>query len=303
MKQFNFHTLLLAAGIAIFSSCSKEEKPVSSPDLGLPAAFSPPSDAPQIVKDIFAKYGVWIRMDFKEVREVTNAYLEVDVNNRWGATKIDDNQRSSAELYTKTLLSNIPEAYVKKFFPLELFYVKTYGGGFFASNLKKLGRSRLIICWPNKTSSRPITDPENHYYMDTLLTRAVWSELGSMIGDRIPEPIQEVVEAGKAYDNGQAWDKATADWQVDRNTVKRDSIRNVIAVTGGHISGSGSRNFYVDFFQWIAVLTTESHDNIKRLYLNNSPARAKKYAALIKYFNEQGWDIQATGNLYRQKIK
>ena len=46
----------------------------------------------------------------------------------------------------------------------------------------------------------------------------------------------------------------------------------------------------------------ESYENIKKDYLDNSKSRALKYAIIIKYFKEYGWDIQVSGNKYRTEF-
>ena len=71
---------------------------------------------------------------------------------------------------------------------------------------------------------------------------------------------------------------------------------------GVYITGGSSRSFEGDFSEWLRLLVTESYDNIKKDYLDNSKSRALKYEVLIKYFKEYGWDIQAAGNKYREKF-
>lgn len=295
---------MLALGFAtFFIACKKEERPVATDNLNIPQMFGPAADADPLVKSLFNQYGLWIRMDFKDVKEVTNAILYSDVNNRFGATKIDNDKRSEAITFTQTLLSNVSEKFSKSFFPLEFFYVKTYNGSWWATDLQTIGRSRIVITWPNKMfGALPVVDPATHYYRDSVLTRAIWSSLGTTITPKITIPIEGFELAGKAYDNGVAVDRITDDYYKDYDLQKRDASYLELASSGGFITAQGSRSFDADFPQWLALLSTESEINIKKNYLDNSPRRARKYEVLIKFFNSYGWDIQATGNLYRQKL-
>jgi len=295
---------ILALGLSTtFAACKKEESPIASDDLKIPQMFSPAADADPKVKSIYNDYGLWIRMDFKDAKEVSNGILFTDVNNRFGATKIDDNKRQEAIVYTESLMSNVPAKFTKALFPLEFFYVKTYNGSWWATDMQVIGRSRLLITWPNKMlNSLPVTDPATHYYRDSVLTRAVWSSLGTMMTPRMGSPIEGFELAGKAYDNGLVADRIQSDYFKDYDVAKRDAALDELAKSGGFITGSGSRSFEADFPQWIRLMATESYANIKKQYLDNSPRRAKKYEVLIKFFNSYGWDIQATGNQYRQKL-
>lgn len=295
---------ILALGLtALFAACKKEEKPVASEDLNIPQSFAPPANADPAVKAVYKDFGVWIRMDFKDPKEVSNGILYNDVNNRFGATKIDDSRRPEAIVYTQTLLSNVSEKFTKSLFPLELFYVKTYNGSWWARDIEIIGRSRLVITWPNHMRDAiEVTDPATHYYRDSALTRSVWSNLASMMSPRMEKPIDGFELAGKAYDNGLVVDRIEAEYRKDYDDAKRDAALADLANSGGFIEGSGSRSFESDFPQWVVLLTTESFSNIKRRYLDNSPRRARKYDILIKFFNSYGWDIQAAGNKYRTKL-
>lgn len=242
-------------------------------------------------------------MDFKDGKEVSNGILYNDQNNRFGATKIDDNKRSEAIMYTQSLLSNVPEKVTKTYFPLELFYVKTYNGSWWAKDIEVLGRSRIVITWPNKMrDALPVTDPSTHYYRDSVLTRIVWSYIaGTMIG-RMENKVEGFEAAGKPYDGGKVVDQIYADYRKDYDEGKRDKALNELSISGGFIQGSGSRSFEADFPDWVSLVATESYANIKKNYLDNSESRAKKYQVFIKFFNSYGWDIQATGNKYRQEL-
>lgn len=300
LKNISFAVLGLSM---LFTACKKEENPVASEDLGIVQQFEPPANADPAVKAAFNGYGLWIRMDFTNPKEVSNAILFNDVGNRFGATKIDENQRQAVITYSQKLLSNVSEKYSKSFFPLEFFFVKTYNGSWWAKDIQALGRSRLVICWPNQMrDAQPVIDPENHYYRDSVLTRSVWSNVGSMITLRMDTPVEGFELAGKAYDNGVASKKIQDAYLEDRDEDKRDAALAELASIGGFIEGSGSSSFETDFPQWLTLLTTESYDNIKKKYLDNNQRRTKKYEILIKYFKSYGWDIQAAGNKYRQQL-
>lgn len=302
----NFRSIYILAMILIIlvAACKKEERPTATDDLKIPELFAPPEDSDPQVKSLYKDYGVWIRMDFNHWREVTNGILFNDVNNsRFGATKIEDSKRQEAIVYSKTLLSNFSQKFVESFFPLELFYVKTYNGSVFATDLQVIGRSRLVITWPNKMlRSQPVTNPEIHYYKDSVLTRAILSNIAGMIVQRMDNPIEGFEMAGKPYDNGVASDKIRDQYLVDRDAVKRDAAYNELARTGGYITGPSSRSFVSDFPQWFTLMSTESYENIKKGYLDNNEMRTRKYEILIKFFNSYGWDIQAAGNKYRQQL-
>lgn len=283
--------------------CSKEAQPDFTPEPGIEQQFTPPADAPAEIKDMYNRYGVWARMDFKDWKEVTNGVLATDPNNRWGATKVDTDQRPVVTTYTQALLSNVSEKFAKRYFPLELFFVKTYSLPLFGENIKVLGRSRLIICWPNQMyGTLPVTDPVNHYYQDSVLARTIWGYLGNMSALRFDAPITEFVLAGKAYDNGAARELVFKQYEKDRDIEARDKAMDQIALNGGFITSLGSTSFDNDFGEWMRLLVTESYDNIKAQYLDNSPARARKYEVIIRFFKSYDWDIQAAGNKYREQL-
>ena len=296
---------IMAVGVALlFAACKKEERPVATDDLKIPELFAPPENADPQVKSLYKDYGVWVRMDFNHWREVTNGILFNDVNNsRFGATKIDDDKRQEAITYSKTLLSNFSQKFVGVYFPLELFFVKTYNGSVFATDLQVIGRSRIVLTWPNKMrGALTVTNPETHYYRDSVLTRAVLSSIAGTIVQRMDNPIEGFEMAGKPYDNGVASDKIRDQFLIDRDMVKRDAAYDELARTGGYITGPSSRSFASDFPQWFTLMATESYANIKKKYLDNNEMRTRKYEILVKFFNSYGWDIQATGNKYRQEL-
>ncbi|SHG13189.1 hypothetical protein [Pedobacter caeni] len=295
---------VLAFSLAVLLwSCKKGETLTNREDLKFEETFSPPADADPAVKELYQNHNVWMRMDFKDWKEVTNAILDSDPTNRFGVEKIADEDRQSAILYTKTLMSGVAPKFSKSYFPLELFFVKSYGKGYFAKDIKRIGRSRLVVCWPNKMKDAlPVLNPENHYYQDSVLSTFIWAELSSMVTLRIPEPVKEFADAGKAYDNGAAADKIKKEFDKDKDAEKRDAAYALLAASGGFIESSGATSFENDFSSWMRLLALESKENIKKKYLDNSPARAKKYEAFVRYLHSQGWDIQAMGNTYRAKF-
>jgi len=300
MKPIYITLLALAASCM---GCSKEPQPGFTPEPGIEQQFTPPANAPTEIKEMYGKYGVWVRMDFNNWKEVTNGVLATDPNNRWGATKVDTDQREAITNYTQALLSNVSEKFAKKFFPLELFFVKTYGGSFWLEDFKVLGRSRLVITWPNQSyGTLPVTDPVNHYYKDSSLARSVWGFLGNMCAARFDAPITEFAIAGKPYDNGEAREIVFKQYEKDRDQDARDRAMDLIALNGGFVTSVGSSSFENDFGEWMKLLATESYTNIKARYLDNSPARARKYEVIVRFFKTYDWDIQAAGNKYREKL-
>ena len=203
--------------------------------------------------------------------------------------------------------------------------MKQYGSLYWIYPVKALGRSRLILMWPNTTDGAiPVTDPVNHYYQDSVLASEVWRKLGSMIVARMEEPLKEFVAGGKAYDDGEAYEKLGNEYDKDEKAWKEENpdaddedeeevnrrpyvikYKNAVAElcrNGGYITGGSSRSFEGDFSEWLRLLVMESYENIKKDYLDNSKPRALKYEILIKYFKEYGWDIQAAGNKYRTEF-
>lgn len=297
MKQINIY-LLLSVLVLFMCGCDDEKNPVASDDLGFTKLFGPNEDADPIVKEIYDKYGVWVRMDFDDQLEVTNGILGAEVN-KCTVVKIEDKDRESALIYMKTLMSNVDPGYAKKFFPLEFFFVNKFIAGW-AKDKAPIGRSRLLITWPFLYGNA-IERPDNHYYEDDYLASSIWNEVASMITSRIPGTIAEFANAGKAYDGGAARDQMWAEYEKDDDWDKVVATKQAICDAGGHVSFSGSVSFEVDFAQWLSLVVTESYDNIKEWYLDGGKTYQDKYNALISYFNAQGWDIQAAGNLYREK--
>lgn len=294
--------LLISLFILAFTACDKEEELLPNEDFKFSDLFQPSDTANQIEKDLFNKYGVWIRLDFEKKKDVTMAFLGSDPYNRYPIPNVDEEHRASAYTYSQTLLENVPAEYTNKFFPLEIFFVKKYGGGWWPADYKQIGRSRLVLCWPNemKNSLSEIKEPEFHYYQDSVLTSFVWGSLSSMIATRLEEPISEFAAAGNPYDGGETYGKIQSEYWEDWDKEKMIASMEKLCVEGGYIKGSGSKSFEIDFGHWLSLLATESYENIKVKYLDNSPKRKAKYDIIIEYFNDQGWDIQATGNKYRE---
>lgn len=296
MKLNNIFLGVTLLGL-LFSGCDKENNPEASGDLGITGMFGPKETDAPIVKELYKNYGLWVRMDFTDPKEVGYTTIAQDPWGYYGTTLIEEANRESALVYTKTLMSNVPEVYANHFFPLEFFFVKMYGA---ATNVKQIGRSRLVIAWPSQLEGAlPVADPEKHYYQDSVLATAVWAKVGNMVALRFEEPLNDFVAAGKAYDDGAVFDKIEELYEKDSAMLVEKSEEFCRA--SGYIYGSGSYSFATDFGQWLNLLAVESYDNIKKNYLDNSPMRTAKYNIIVKHFKDNGWDIQATGNKYREK--
>jgi len=304
MKMNSIFKIMVVLATFNLVSCSDEDDLKPSENLGIPEMFSPGADADPRVKKMYNDYGFWVRMDFTDWKEVTNAYLYEDVNNRWGATMIDDTCRENAIIFSETLLSNVSPEFAKAYFPLELFFVKTYSGSWWAADYQRLGRSRFVLCWPNQMEGAlPVTKEANpdYYYQDSLITGLVWSNFGAMIAQRFDEPIKEFASAGKAYDKGEAIDNIEDQYDKDEDEEKYNKAVEELCKNGGFLSGRGSASFETDFGDWLSLLVMESYENIKKDYLDNSIARAAKYKVIVEFFKKYNWDIQAAGNKFRQK--
>ncbi len=298
MKTIHVLTAILI--LPFWAACTKEEHPVASEDLGIPAMFAPKENEDARVKQIYNDYGLWVRMDFTDPKEITNGILYNDVNNRFGATMIDDGDRESAIIYAQTLMSNVSEEFSKAYFPLDFFFVKTYNGSWWAADYQRIGRSRFVLCWPNQMNGAvEITDASKHYYQDSVVTRVVWDNFGAMIAARFDAPLEEFAKAGRAYDKGEAFDNIRDQYDADKDEEKYNAAITELCQTGGFITASGAASFENDFAAWLRLLVMESYENIKRDYLDNSAPRLAKYRILIDFFKSYNWDIQAAGNKYR----
>ncbi|MDR0766068.1 MAG: hypothetical protein LBF09_03910 [Odoribacteraceae bacterium] len=297
------HILPVIIIAALLAGCSKEESPVASENTGILDIFTPGADADPEVREIYNTHGIWVRTKFASITELTNGYLEVDALVRArGAESLDTTLKSEVYAYTSALLSNVPGTFTKAFFPLEIFYVKSYGALYWVYPLKHLGRSRLIISWPNSTAGTiPVTDPANHYYRDSVLTAGVWNIICQSITGRMEEPLAAFSAAGKAYDNGKVYDQILNAYYADGDIDKYEAAIEELTREGGFLTGAGSRDFRSDFAGWLRLLATDSYDNIRRDYLDNSPARAAKYAIVVDFALQYGWDIQAAGNTFQQR--
>lgn len=290
----------MIAGLAIgFTSCDEEDTLSSTEKLGIKENFMPKETETQKVKDIYNEFGVWIRMDYDDAKEVENAMLEKDPYNRGQVTKIDDEYRASAYKYIETLFENVPSEFTNKCFPLDLFIVKSYGAPWWAVDFKRFGRSRFLMSWPNQTKNALTVDLENfdhHYYQDTVLTTKVWANLSGISALLIDE-VEDIANAGLPYDEGAV--KKIRD-MYPYGDPRRDIELNKLAAEGGFISASGSASFESDIAEWIAAIALHSYEEMQVKYLNESPLRKVKYEEVIKFMTSIGWDIQATGNKYSQ---
>lgn len=325
IMKSKIYLLIITIGVML-AGCDKESNPTASDDLGIVERFSPGEDAAPEVKSMYNEYGVWVRTHFNSVEELANSILATDqIIIMRGAENLEEEKVPEVINYSQRLLENVSKEYTNKFFPLEFFYVKQYGSSYWIYPVRALGRSRLIVMWPNTEDGViPVTDPVNHYYQDSVLTAKIWSALGEMITARMEEPMTDFVAAGKAYDDGAAYEKLGNEYDKDEDAyleehpdeadeedediinqrpyvIKYKKALDDLCRNGGYLSGTGSRSFENDFADWLRVLATESYDNIKANYLDNSKSRAMKYDIIIKYFKQFNWDIQAAGNKYRQK--
>lgn len=292
------------AALLLLGGCNKENDPEASDNLGIKEMFSPGNDESTRVKNLYTDYGVWVRTYFSSVKELTNAILAEDplVASR-GAINLDPERKDEVAIYTETLLSNVSKEFANSFFPLEFFFVKQYGASYWIYPVTKVGRSRLIVMWPSTLAGTiEVTDPVNHYYRDSVLTTRIWETVAGMVTARMEYPIQAFAAAGKAYDNGKAYDAIQSQYYIDYDLEAYNAAMTELAVNGGYISGSGSRDFRTDFSQWIKLVATESYENIKSKHLDTSPSKAAKYQILIDHCKKYNWDIQAAGNKFRQKF-
>lgn len=306
MKNNRYYSIFFLVLLAsLIGACSKESSLTPTEKLGFEPLFGPQADASAQEKKLFEKYNVWVRMDFKDSREVYNSYLGQDVNSaRFPAVKVDANQRQSAYLYMDTLLSNVSKTYIDQLMPNEIFFVKTYGHPAYGYQFNIVARNRLAFVWPNQTyGSQPIVDINNHYYIDSALTREVWANLSKMISDRISEEIPGFEKIGKPYDGGAAFTKIRDQYFIDYDIEKRNHNWQILADQGGYLDPYASFSFKDEYAGFFKLLLLESYENIYNQYLKGSPMRKQKYDLFVKYFKDKyNWDIQATGNKYRRKL-
>lgn len=306
MKRVEY---ILLAGAALINmtiaSCTKESELLPSEDAGFEQQFKPKANANPIEKELYENYNVWVRTEFSESREVYNSYLGQDVNNaRFPVQKVDEDKKESAYIYMKTLLSNVSKEYATQIMPNEVFFIKTYGNPGWGYQFSVVGRNRLAFVWPNKTSgSQPVVDANIHYYKDSVLTREVWRNLTEMIGNRIPEVIPDFEKIGKPYDGGAAFTKVRDQYFIDYDRPKRDREWQAIADNGGYLDPYCSFSFKAEYAAFLKLILLESYENINKQYLIGNEMRRQKYNLFVKYFKDKyNWDIQATGNQYRQKL-
>lgn len=305
MKTSIYKIFFVLSLSAIIAGCSKETIPTPTEDLGFEQLFKPAVDASPQEKALFEKYNVWVRMEFKDSREVYNSYLGQDATNaRFPAQKVDMDQRESAYIYIDTLLSNVSKTYRDQLMPNEVFFVKTYGLPAWGYQFFVVGRNRLAFVWPNSTyQSQPVVDAENHYYRDSALTKEVWNNFSKMISDRIAEEIPGFEKIGKPYDGGTAFNKIRDQYFVDRDLEKRNKDWQTLADQGGYLDAYSSFSFKAEYSAFLKLILLESYENINKKYLEGNAMRRQKYDLFIKYFKDKyNWDIQAAGNKYREKL-
>lgn len=337
---------LVAAGLC---ACTKEKAPTPSDGFGLIETNSPAADADPRIWDMFEDYAVNVVMDWPDA-EWTRVYSatfytdQAPISRQLIPEKVKPENVDGAIKYAQTLLSNTSPRFTAAFFPMEWWIVGVYAGrtNYLISGYS--ARNRFTFTWPNTLSEVEVTDPDNHYYIDRVLTEAVWQNFFLKCALHMETPLGEFVNAGKAYDKGKADELMTEQRNIDLEAAAkvepaslddllpgetledaRKRLRDAAAeaaydryneevskfcASGGFIPtesstgvlGAGnSEEFIIDFASWARLIVTESYDNIKVKYLDNSVPRRAKYDALIKFFDSYGWDIQAAGNTYRQK--
>ncbi len=283
------------------TACDKEDDPVASVDSPLIDKFTPGENVDKEVKDFYDKYGFWVQTECNSLQELANAIISEDafISARGSYENLEPALRSQVYTYLNTLTLNVSTEFVKQYFPLEFFFMKSLRS-YMDLYVQSIGRSRLIITWPNqKEGCIPVTDPEMHYYQDSVLTHTVWGNLVDMITARMENDlIPEFIASGKLYEKDAAY-KIDQEYWKDNDEEKWQRAMDSLAA-GGFISGYGSADFRSDFAEWIQLVVTESYENIKRDYLDNNAFRAKKYEIFIQWMKDNyNWDIQAAGNKYR----
>jgi len=306
MKKNIFYSLFFVAlTSATLGSCSKEAGLTPTEETGFEQQFQPGADANPIEKKLYQDYNVWVRTEFKDFREVYNSYLGQDaVMSRFAIEHVDADKKESAYIYMQTLLSNVSTAYAQQLMPNEIFFVKNYGHPAYGYQFNVVGRNRLAFVWPNATyGSIPVTDPANHYYQDEALTKEVWRNLADMIGTRITEEIPDFEKIGKPYDGGVAFTKIRDQYFIDYDLDKRNREWKKLADQGGYLDHYSSFSFKAEYSAFLKLILLESYENINKQYLQGNDMRRQKYDVFVKYFKDKyNWDIQASGNKYRQKL-
>ena len=286
-------------------SCSKTEHISPTEDLKFQELFEPAADAHPREKYLFEKYHIWIRMDFKDSREVYNSYLGQDVNNsRFPPAKVDDDKRSSAYNYMDSLLANLSPAFIQELMPNEIFFVKSYGHPLWGYQFNIISRTRLAFVWPNATyNALPQIDETNHYYRDTVFTREVWRQLADIIGQRLPEEIPGFEQIGKPYDAGTAFNKIRDQYFIDYDLNKRNQDWQKLADQGGYLDPYSSVSFKAEYAAFLKLILLESAENIQKNYIRGNKMKQQKYELFLKYYQDRyKWDVQASGNRFRSRI-
>lgn len=284
------------------AACNKEDDLVAS-DKNIASMFTPDENAAPEVKEFYNKYGIWLRTECNSLKELANAIIAEDgfLAARGDYENLEATAKPEVYEYVKVLMGNVSDKFAKEYFPLEFFFLKSCKT-YVAQNFLSIGRSRLIVCWPNQTTGCiPVMNAKEHYFQDSVLTTNVWSRLVGMITARMENDlIPEFVAAGTAYD-AAAVDEIYNEYYETYDVEKWQKDMDALAA-GGFITGDGSSDFRSDFSEWLQLLVTESYDNIKRDYLDNNTFRANKYKILVKWLKDNyDWDIQAAGNEFRRK--
>lgn len=278
-------------------ACDEESHPTASDNLDFGQYFGPGEDAEPIVKELFNTYGLWVRTEFDDPQELANAIIATDPYYYRGSLPLENEDKEDVLTYTKTLLGTVSTAFTNKYFPQEFFFVNRYGNGYY--QLKTIGRVRLAIAWPSGLEGAiPVTDPANHYFQDAVLAENIWNAIGNMMALRIEGELNDFLSAGKPYDGGAVFDEYD---DLYDDPDEYEAAEKKYCQEMGYILGTGSWSFEYDFAQWTALVALNSYDYIKENYLDNSPIRAEKYKTFVKFFKDNGWDIQAAGNKFRQK--
>lgn len=303
MKQ-NFSYLLTLAFFSLcFISCEKEDEIVPTEDIAIEQLFKPSADAHYMEDSLYNKFNVWVRTSFEKETDVTNSPLYKNISIKT-ILKVDDEYLESAYKYYSTLLENLPPSFCKLYLPSEIFVVKEASGGYGPELNTNIGRSRFLTMWPNshprvwwiEREEIDLNDYDNHYYKDKGLASDVWSKLVEISGQLL-EYSKEVEDAGWSYSKIYREEYLALPWN------ERAPLRAKIEDEGGFIYWSGSLSFKSDISGWMKLIVLNSYETIKSQHLDKSEAKAKKYEAVIKYFNDLGWDIQATGNKYEELNK
>ncbi|RXQ90960.1 hypothetical protein EO244_12715 [Ancylomarina salipaludis] len=300
MKQKFSYLLIIVFFSLCLISCEKEDDILPTEDIAIEQLFKPSVDAHPMEVALYDKYNVWVRTTFEKETDVTNSPLYKDIGLKT-IVAVDDEYIESAYKYYSTLLENLPPSFCKLYLPSEIFLVKEASGYYGVQLNVNIGRSRFVSMWPNSSPRVPwisreeidLEDYDDHYYKDKDLASDVWSKLVDISGQLLDHSM-DIENAGWPYSKTYREEYFKLPWS------ERGPLRKKIEDEGGFISWSGSLSFETDIAGWMKLIILNSYDTIKSQHLDKSEAKTKKYKAVIKYFNDLGWDIQATGNKYEE---